>query len=153
MERLTKRFAGIEEASLSCERCGKNAIYECWSQENCTQTAVDRLAQIEDILGDTYDLDRLRELVEADKDGRCVVLQKEPALKKGDRVWYVDRENGEMESGTVFLAAYKDGKLDSFSVDFDCGDFDEFSGGALGRCFFESKEAAEAALAKEANHE
>lgn len=128
MERLTKRFAGIEEASLSCERCGKNAIYECWSQENCTQTAVDRLAQIEDILGDTYDLDRLRELVEADKDGRCVVLQKEPALKKGDRVWYVDRENGEMESGTVFLAAYKDGKLDSFSVDFDCGDFDEFSG-------------------------
>lgn len=82
-----------------------------------------------------------------------MVLQKEPALKKGDRVWYVDRENGEMESGTVFLAAYKDGKLDSFSVDFDCGDFDEFSGGALGRCFFESKEAAEAALAKEANHE
>lgn len=29
-----------------------------------------RLCQIEDILGDTYDLDRLRELVEADKQGR-----------------------------------------------------------------------------------
>lgn len=78
MERLTKRFAGIEEASLSCERCGKNAIYECWSQENCTQTAVDRLAQIEDILGDTYDLDRLRELVEADKDGRAWFCKKNP---------------------------------------------------------------------------
>lgn len=35
---------------------------------------VDRLAAVEDILGDTYDLDRLRELVEADKAGRCVVL-------------------------------------------------------------------------------
>lgn len=54
---------------------------------------VSRLQEIEDILGDTYDLDRLREamaeiagavkkvsaeraaeLVEADKDGRCVVL-------------------------------------------------------------------------------
>lgn len=81
MERLTKRFEGIEEASLSCERCGKNAIYECWSQENCTQTAVDRLASIEDILGDTYDLDRLRELVEADKDGRCVILWAAPGTK------------------------------------------------------------------------
>ena len=35
---------------------------------------IDRLAAIEDILGDDYDLDRLRELVEADRDGRCVVL-------------------------------------------------------------------------------
>lgn len=34
----------------------------------------DRLANIEDILGDDYDLDRLLELVEADRDGRCVVL-------------------------------------------------------------------------------
>ena len=32
-----------------------------------------RLREIEDILGDDYDLDRLRELVEADRDGRCVV--------------------------------------------------------------------------------
>lgn len=35
---------------------------------------IDRLAAIEDILGDDYDLDRLRELVEADREGRCVVL-------------------------------------------------------------------------------
>lgn len=33
-----------------------------------------RLKLVEDILGDDYDLDRLRELVEADLDGRCVVL-------------------------------------------------------------------------------
>lgn len=32
------------------------------------------LAAIEDILGDEYDLDRLRELAEADREGRCVVL-------------------------------------------------------------------------------
>lgn len=36
--------------------------------------AVDRLAAYEDILGDDYDLDRLRELAQADKEGRCVVL-------------------------------------------------------------------------------
>lgn len=33
-----------------------------------------RLNAIEDILGDDYDLDRLRELVEADREKRCVVL-------------------------------------------------------------------------------
>lgn len=37
-------------------------------------SAIERLAALEDILGDGYDLDRLRELVEADRDGRCVVL-------------------------------------------------------------------------------
>jgi len=178
MKRLTKWIEGLEQARISCKICGKTAIYECWSQENCTQTAVDRLAAVEDILGDDYDLerlkvmmtqcmsmreevserfritgsipvDRLRELVEADKDGRCVILPKEVRLKKGDRVWYADRGNGELESGTVFMAVYKDGKLASFSVDFDCGDFDEFSGVAWGECFFGSKQAAEAALAKE----
>ena len=42
--------------------------------------AVNRLAAIEDILGDEYELDRLRELVEADRDGRCVAL---PRLEPG----------------------------------------------------------------------
>ena len=41
----------------------------------CEESAIyDRLAAIEDILGDDYELDRLRELVEADKDERCVVV-------------------------------------------------------------------------------
>ena len=38
------------------------------------ETAIHRLVSIEDILGDEYDLDRLRELAEADREGRCVVL-------------------------------------------------------------------------------
>ena len=33
-----------------------------------------RLREIEDISGDDYNLDRLREIVKADRDGRCVVL-------------------------------------------------------------------------------
>lgn len=35
-----------------------------------------RTSAIETIIGDDYDLDRLRELVEADRDGRCVVYSK-----------------------------------------------------------------------------
>lgn len=37
-------------------------------------SAIERLAVIEDILGNDYDLDRLRELVEADRDGRCKII-------------------------------------------------------------------------------
>lgn len=43
--------------------------------------AVDRLSAIEDILGDKYDLDRLRELVQADREGRCVVIHPNPATE------------------------------------------------------------------------
>lgn len=51
-----------------------------------SDTAIARLAVIEDILGDTYDLDRLRELVEADREGLCVVLP----CKIGDTVYQLD---------------------------------------------------------------
>lgn len=49
-----------------------------------------RLAPIEDILGDSYDLDRLQELVETDRDGRCEVLPCKPgdtinAFRLGDK--------------------------------------------------------------------
>lgn len=45
-----------------------------------------RLNAIEDILGEDYDLDRLRELVEADRDGRCVVLSESGYSNKvGDK--------------------------------------------------------------------
>lgn len=47
-----------------------------------------RLFKIEDILGDKYDLNRIRELTQADSDGRCVVLP----CKVGDTVyWVMDR--------------------------------------------------------------
>lgn len=98
-----------------------------------------RLNAIENILGDNYDLDHLRELVQADRDGRCVIYPKEGVLNKGDRVWYVDIKSGVLESGTVFVATCKDGKLDSFSVNFDSGDFDEFLGIAWGIAFLEAK--------------
>lgn len=63
MERLTVRQSESEEAYLSCEKCGKKAFSECWDEMDCQKTAIDRLAAIEDILGDEYDLNRLLQLV------------------------------------------------------------------------------------------
>ena len=47
--------------------------------------AVYRLQEIENILGDNYDLERLKELVEADREGRCMVLP----FKVGDTLCYI----------------------------------------------------------------
>ena len=66
MNRYTEKVDGIW--SVSCK-------YEEPPYPVVTQEVIDRLAAIEDILGDKYDLDRLRELAQADREGRCVVIR------------------------------------------------------------------------------
>lgn len=72
-----------------------------------------RLAYIEDILGDEYELDLLRELVEADKEGRCVVLPFKPPkwvymcskrFPEPAQAYYASAVNvlSEIEKGCVF---------------------------------------------------
>lgn len=69
MKRLTIR---TNKASIS---------FECESVGDIVR----RPAAIEDILGDEYDLDELREMVQAKREGRCIVLP----CKKGDTVWRI----------------------------------------------------------------
>lgn len=59
MERLTER---LENGAIKVKYASQH------------ENAIHRLVTIEDILGDEYDLDRLRELVQADREGRCVVI-------------------------------------------------------------------------------
>ena len=59
MERLTER---LENGVINVKYASQH------------ETAIHRLAAIEDILGDEYDLDELREMVQAKREGRCVVL-------------------------------------------------------------------------------
>ena len=65
MERLTER---LENGVINVKYASQH------------ETAIHRLVTIEDILGDEYDLDRLRKLVQADKEGRSVVLPSEDAV-------------------------------------------------------------------------
>ena len=92
MERLTYDFAlggnhcwqvkGADnlECREVCERQGDDGCKTCPIAK-----AFDRLAAVEDILGDEYDLDELREMVQAKRKGRCIVLP----CKKGDTVWRI----------------------------------------------------------------
>ena len=88
MKRLTERDKN-GTAMAAC--CGENCKYnfccvngrfgDCGDMDDI----IDRLAAIEDILGDEYELDRLRELAQADREGRCVVLP----CKIGDIVYEI----------------------------------------------------------------
>ena len=70
MERLTER---LENGVINVKYASQH------------ETAIHRLVTIEDILGDEYDLDKLMELVQAKRKGRCIVLP----CKKGDTVWRI----------------------------------------------------------------
>ena len=69
---------------------------------DCVKDMASRLASIENILGDEYDLDRLRELIEADKDGRTIVL---PA-QIGESLWHITTCKGfsKVLDGTMYDA-------------------------------------------------
>ena len=69
MKRLTfdGNFCDIAQCVEVCEGmiCEDEECSQKWTWE--------RLKLIEDILGNDYDLDRLRELVQADREGRCFI--------------------------------------------------------------------------------
>ena len=73
MERLTREKLG-SSYPLKNPASAKIGLFTDYDGFFAFFEAVNRLGEIEDILGDDYDLDRLRELVQADRDGRCVVL-------------------------------------------------------------------------------
>ena len=96
--------------------------------------AVDRLAAIEEVLGDEYDLDRLRDLVEADKAGRCVVLP----CKPGDTVYMLSKSFDDFFGERCIVI---------------CSQFRLSLISKIGKTVFLTREEAEAALAKEISHE
>ncbi len=73
MERLTRKKLG-SSYPLKNNASAKVGLFTDYDGFFAFFEAVNRLGEIEDILGDDYDLSRLRDLVQADRDGRCVVL-------------------------------------------------------------------------------
>ena len=94
------------------------------------------------IFGEDYDLDRLKELVEKDRNSAFAPYSKFP--EKGQEVWYWDSENGISRGIVDFVNVdFIDNSLSEFGVDFpDENDFDIFAGSAWGTCIVASKESA-----------
>lgn len=109
-----------------------------------------RLADIENILGDSYDLDRLRDLVEAVRAKRCFALPVLPDLRPGSRISeiFVLLDSGEVVQDNVYnisIGPNNDGEVIEIFSTFDSGDF---NGDDVGkRIFWHIEDAQHAAAA------
>lgn len=86
MERLTKRLHDGKVVT-DCDSCEQKKDKQCTFSE-CRASLIKRLAAYEGIAEPCGGLDRLRELAEADKDRRLVMLP----CKVGDTVWRIVRD-------------------------------------------------------------
>ena len=138
MERLTQRhFKKSDGYYMKCSGNNRNCYKEDFSCEDCVhlEILVNRLGEIEDILGDNYDLDRLREIVEADRDGRLHIFP----VKIGETVWFEDPDD-----------VIRSEKIERHNA-YTCTETIGFENSDIGKYVFFSREAAEAALKGEQN--
>lgn len=119
---------------------------------DCSQRQVwERLKSIEDILGDDYDLDCLRELAQADREGRCVVL---PCMI-GDNVYVLNHHLGRVFENEVagFSVGYPSDNRNNVSTvyvgKYGSKTFRRWKFQRFGKTVFLTREEAEAALREE----
>ena len=141
MERLTYDFCIAGKHCWQVKgadnlECGE--VCKSRDNEGCNgcpiANAFDRLAAIEDILGDDYDLDRLKELVEADKEGRLIVSP----CKIGDIVWSAHELIGLNSHQIRRIERNNEGDFVCSALMFGFEDF--------GKIWFLHKQEAESAL-------
>lgn len=138
----------MEELMKDCPRSRSGA--ECWL----------RLCDIEDILGDEYDLDELEEVVQVKREGRCVVLPCKVGQKvKVDvRTWgdvwnYKTVENGKFLIGEIVaITKTKKQTLAKIRVEHNLSwkrPTRRYPASAIGKTVFLDREEAKAALRRE----
>lgn len=98
MERLSDRAIEIIN-ELHTERLDYNSEYLPLID------AAQKLNDIETVMGD-YDLDRLRELAQVDREGRCVVLP----VKPGETVRFIGNPSAKPEVVDA-ISVYADGRI------------------------------------------
>ena len=154
MERLTIPDVRIDEKTKKITVIDSNKV-----RENAMEIYW-HLKEIEDILGADYDLDRLRELVEADKEGRCVVLPCSGWMETvfGDQETFYGIDHDYLENPVREISVdssdrctWYDGWKTVVIKGYDENGCDwEFSPEEIGKTVFRTREAAEATLKGEA---
>lgn len=138
MERMTIQDVKIDEKTTRRTIIDGDVIRACGMEFYW------RLKKIEDILGADYDLDRLRELVEADRGGRCYIT----SVKIGDRIFVPDKEGKIISTRVQGISLPVHGNdlilhLGGYPAEYLWSDRE-------GIDWWKSREAAEAALKGEA---
>lgn len=65
----------MADYTFECDKQKDCEVYDCILYGQCKKEAemLNRLGEIEDALGEDYDIDRIRELAEADREGRVKI--------------------------------------------------------------------------------
>lgn len=157
MKRLTEYTIPETGFSVVSEEKYKRIMME---EKPSVEKVYNRLKKIEDILGDEYDLDELREMVQADREGRCVV----PPCKVGQKVkvdvrtwgnvWnYKTVENGKFLIGEIVaITKTKKQTLVKIRVEHNVSwkrPTRRYPASAIGKTVFLTRAEAEAALRRE----
>lgn len=74
MERLTENKIGVSYP-LKDKAASKVGLFTDYDGFYAHFEAINRLGEIEDILGEEYDLDYLKKLIQADKDGQILIIE------------------------------------------------------------------------------
>ena len=152
MERLTHKNL-TKACNDPWDYCGLDSVCkrDCHKPTPCKlPKIVHRLAEIEDILGDDYNLDRLRELTEAVRAKRCFALPVLPALCPGitSSEVFILLDSGEIVTdtvGNILIAPDDSGDIRMMFDTFDNGYFDDDDVGK--RIFWKIEDAQKAAAA------
>lgn len=64
----------LDEAIEHAREVSSQKCAECKKEHEQLANWLEELRQLKNVIGDTYDINKLKKLVEADKDGRCIVL-------------------------------------------------------------------------------
>lgn len=169
MERLTKRNTN-GQAMMDCEKCkadwtGKSMV-DCTALY-CHNRLKDRIAAYEDtrlepeevtalqknwsalctVIGECGGIDRLRELTEADKDGRVVVLPVRPVLTQSIRSMLYIIEDGEIVEDSLCEALVGMGSNGEINIFYTTlSDQISFEQADIGKTVFLTREEAEKAM-------
>lgn len=111
---------------------------------------------IKEILGDNYDLDRLKELVQADREGRCEVIPREEFfLRLNSNIYVID--DGEVLEVLLYIIGRDQNGIGFIDVVYLPGYENEkrlrFRFSDVGKTVFLAREEAEAALVVHAKWE
>lgn len=105
MERLTDERAVIEPGTYLVSDELLDDVPEI--QNVSKKELYYRLGLIENVLGKNYDLDRLRELVQADREGRCVVLN----------TGYTETAGGKALKQAMYLCSVTNNEVTRYTAD------------------------------------
>lgn len=142
MKRLTEYTIPETGFSVVSEEKYKRIMME---EKPSLEKVYNRLKKIEDILGDEYDLDELKEMVQAKREGRCVML---PA-PLGSQVWQLKYPTRIDKNGEEWvICSIKEATVEPAPFGLTLSMVNQ-----IGKIYWLSKEEAQAALRREQDGE